>query len=104
VRVEAGLLLEEAVEDVEAVAQGAGDDDGVEPGELVGQEVQVGDAASGPEVAGVRPGVQGPHGDDEAEAVGAGEVTAAPGPGKRDQPADWDTIGDSPRLRGYQCG
>lgn len=71
----------------------------MEPGELVGQEVQVGDAASGPEVAGVRPGVQGPHGDDEAEAVGAGDVTAAPGPGKRDQPADWDTIGDSPRLR-----
>lgn len=57
VRLQGGLLLEEAVEDVEAVPQGAGHDDGVEAGELVGQEVQVGDALAGSEVAGVRAGV-----------------------------------------------
>jgi len=34
VRVDVGLLLKESIEDVEAVAQRAGDDDGVEPGEL----------------------------------------------------------------------
>jgi len=52
------------LEDVEAGAQGAGDDDAMEAGELIGQEVQVGDPAAGPEVAGVgglaRPG-PAPH-------------------------------------------
>jgi len=36
------LLLEEPFQDVEAIAQRAGDDDGVEAGELVGEKVQVG--------------------------------------------------------------
>ena len=56
---------------VEAVAQGAGDDDGVEAGELVGQEVEVGDAAAGPEVARVGACVQGPDGH-ERTSVGPG--------------------------------
>lgn len=68
----------------EAVSQGAGHDDGVEAGELVGQEVEVGDAAAGPEVAGVGSGVQGPDRDDEPQAVGGRDVAAAPGLGERD--------------------
>jgi hypothetical protein len=81
---EAGLLLEQAVGDVEAVAQGSGYDDGVEAGELIGQEVQVGHASAGSEVAGVGSGVQGADGDDEAQAVGGGDLAAAPGLGERD--------------------
>lgn len=69
---------------MQAVAQRPWDDDGVEAGELVGQEVEVGDAAAGPEVAGIGAGVQGPDGDDEAQAVGGRDVTAAPHLGERD--------------------
>jgi len=42
VRLQGGLLLKQAVEDVEAVAQRAGHDDGMEAGELVGQEFRRG--------------------------------------------------------------
>lgn len=38
-RLKAGLLLEQAVEDVEAVAQGAGHNDGVEAGEVAAMMV-----------------------------------------------------------------
>lgn len=81
---QAGVLLEQPFEDVEAVAQGARDDDGVEAGELVGEEVEVGDAPAGSEVAGVGSGVQGADGDDEAQPVSGGDLAAAPGAGQVD--------------------
>jgi len=83
-RSQAGVLLEQPFEDVEAVAEGAGDDDGVEAGELVGEEVEVCDAPAGSEVAGVGSSVQGADGDDEAQPVSGGDLAAAPGAGQLD--------------------
>ena len=45
---ESCLLFQESVEDVKAVAESAGYDDGVEASELVGKEVEVGDASRTP--------------------------------------------------------
>jgi hypothetical protein len=50
----------------------------VEAGELVAGEVVVGDAASGVEVLRVRAGVEGADRDDEPQAVGRGDLSAAP--------------------------
>ena len=44
---EARFVLEQAIENVERVADRPGDDDGVKPGELVAREVVVGDASAG---------------------------------------------------------
>jgi len=49
--------LEQAVEDHQRVAQGAGHDDDVQAGELVSEVVQPGDAAATGEVARVGTGV-----------------------------------------------
>ena len=51
---EARFVLEQAIENVERVADRPGDDDGVKPGELVAGEVVVGDASAGSEVPRVR--------------------------------------------------
>jgi len=83
-RPQAGVLLEQPLEDVQRVAQRAGDDDGVEAGELVGEKVEVGDPATGTEVAGVGSGVQGADGDDEAQPISGGDLSAAPGTGQAD--------------------
>ena len=56
----------------------------MEAGELVGEEVEVGDAPAGAEVAGVGAGVQGADGDDEAQPVSGGNFPAAPGVGQLD--------------------
>ena len=77
-RAKAGLLFEEALEDEQGVADRARHDDGVEADELVAGEVVVGDAAAGVEVLWVRAGVEGADRDDEAEAVGRGDLAAAP--------------------------
>ena len=70
-------------EQVEAVAQRAGHGDGVQAGELVGDEIVVGDPALAAEVARVRPGVDRAHRHDEAQAVGRCHLAAAPAPGQR---------------------
>ena len=61
-----------------------GIDDGVEPGELVAGEVVVGDPAAGAEVLAVGAGVEGADRDDEPQAVGRGDLPAAPGLRQRD--------------------
>ena len=61
-----------------------GIDDAVEAGELVGGEVVVGDAAAGAEVLAVGAGVDGADRDDEPQAVGRGDLAAAPGLRQRD--------------------
>ena len=48
-QVEAGLVFQESFQDEQGVTKRAGDHDPVEPGELVGGEVVVGDPAAGPE-------------------------------------------------------
>ena len=63
-------MLEQAIENVERVADRPGDDDGVKPGELVAREVVVGDASAGSKVPRVRPGVEGSDRYDEAKPVG----------------------------------
>ena len=67
---EARFVLEQAIENVERVADRPGDDDGVKPGELVAREVVVGDASAGSKVPRVRPGVEGSDRYDEAKPVG----------------------------------
>ena len=53
---EARFVLEQAIENVERVADRPGDDDGVKPGERVAREVVVGDASAGSKVPRVRTG------------------------------------------------
>ena len=84
VRAQAGLLLQQAFEDEQRVAERARDDDAVEAGELVAGEVVVGDAAAGVEVLRVGAGVEGADRDDEPQAVGRGDLAAAPGLRQRD--------------------
>ena len=79
---EIGFLAEQQPQDDQAVAQRAGHDDGVQPGELVGDEVVVGDAAAGAEVFRVQPGMDGAAGGDEADAVGRGHLATAPDIGR----------------------
>ena len=76
-------MVEQQPQDEQAVAQGAGNDDGVQPGELVGDEVVVGDAPPGAEVFRVGPGVGGTAGRHEADAIGRGYLAAAPDVGDR---------------------
>ena len=56
----------------------------MQAGELIGDEVVVGDAATDAEVLRVGPRVHGAHGHDEAQAVGGGNLATAPGVGQRD--------------------
>ena len=94
----AGLVLEEAIEDIEAVSQGAGDDDGVEPGELVGGVVEVGDAPADAEVTGVRPCVYAAHRHDKAQPVSGGDFAAAPGLGQ----GEGGVVVDQPGVGAHQ--
>ena len=80
---EVGFLVEQQSQDEQAVAQCAGHHDGVQAGELVGDEVVVGDAAAGAEVLGIGSGVDGVAGCDEADAVGRGHLAASPDVGDR---------------------
>ena len=79
-----GLLLQQAFQDEQRVAERAGDHDAVEPGELVGGEVVVGDPTAGPEVLAVGAGVDGADRNHEPQAVGRGHFSAAPGLRQRD--------------------
>ena len=76
-RAETGLLLQQPVEDEERVTQRAGDDDAVEPGELITGEVVVGDAFPD-EVLRVGTGIQCADRHDEADAVRRGHLAPAP--------------------------
>ena len=98
-RLELGLLAEQEAEDDQAVLERAGDDDGVEPGELVGHQVVVGDAAPDAEVARVGSGVDGPAGDDEAHPVGGSDLAMAPEPGDRQRVLGGDHPGVGGRDR-----
>ena len=80
---EVGFLTEQQPQNDQAVAQRARHDDGVQPGELVGDEVVVGDAAAGAEVFWVRPGMDCAAGCDKADAIGRGHLAAAPDMGDR---------------------
>jgi len=62
----------------QAVAQRAGHGDGVEAGELVGNQVVPGDAPAGAEILRVGAGMHGAHRYDEAHAIGGSDLTAAP--------------------------
>ena len=82
---EARFVLEQAIENVERVADRPGDDDGVKPGELVAREIVVGDASAGSKVPRVRPGVEGSDRYDEAKPVGGGDLASAPVLGQGDR-------------------
>jgi len=77
-RLQAGLVLEQAVQDEQRVAQRTGDDHGVEAGVLVAGEVVVRHAAPAPEVLRVRTGVDRANRYDEAQPVGRRHLAAAP--------------------------
>ena len=51
----------------------------MQAGELIGHEVVAGDAPADTEVLGVGPRVHGAHRHHEAQAVGGGHLTTAPG-------------------------
>ena len=78
-------MLEQAIENVERVADRPGDDDGVKPGELVAREVVVGDASAGSKVPRVRTVVEGSDRYDEAKPVGRGDLASAPVLGQGDR-------------------
>lgn len=90
---EAGLLLKEAVEDENRIAQRSGNDDSVEAGKLVGREVVVRDAALLTEVPRIGSGVHRPNRGDETKPVGGGHLTPSPGPRER-----------NPRLGVHKAG
>ena len=95
---EIGFLAEQQSQNDQAVApsggfadgsprgDGAGHDDDTQPGELVGNEVVVGDAAAGAEVFWVGSGVDGVAWGAGADAVGRGHLAVAPDVG------DWQGV------------
>ena len=78
------LLFENHSQEEEAVSQRAGDHDGVQAGELVGNEIVVGDAVFVAKVLGIGASMERADRNDEAEAIGRCYFTAAPGLYKRD--------------------
>ncbi len=68
----------------------------MDAGELVAGEVVVGDAAVGVEVLAVGPGVEAVDRDDEPQAVGGGDLAAAPRPGQGDLGLVVDQAGVGP--------
>ena len=83
-RLQLGLLLQHHGEQGQAVAQGAGHGDAVQPGELVGDQVVERDPALLAVVARVRPRMDRADGHHEAQPVRGRHVAAAPGAGERD--------------------
>ncbi len=79
---DAGLVRNQAVEGVEAVSLGAGDQGLVERRVGVGHPRVEGGAALSSEVARVVSGVNRRDRDDESHPVGRGHVTAAPHAGE----------------------
>ena len=75
---ETGLLFQKPLEDVDGIAQGAGDNNIVEPGVFLGGEIVIGDSALGTEVFPIGTGVDRPHRRDEAHAIGGCDLSAAP--------------------------
>ena len=93
---DAGLVGQQPVEHVQAVALGTGDQLLGEDGVGVGHpRVQRG-ATLPAEVARVVGGVDGGHGDDEPHPVGGGHLPAAPGLGQR----QGRVVVDQPGVRG----
>src|SRR3954452_7712026 len=76
------FLLEDNGEQVEAVAQRAGDGDCVQAGVLVGSKIIPGDTAHAAKVARVRPRVNRPDRHDKAQAIGGRDLSAAPASGE----------------------
>ncbi len=98
-RLQLGLLLQHHGKQREAVAQGAGHGDAVEPGELVRDQVVERGPTLLTEVARVRPRMDRADGHHEAQPVSRGDVTAAPGPGERDAVLCRDQDGVRPGER-----
>jgi hypothetical protein len=72
-RLRAGVDGQDRVEDEQRVAQGARHDYRADPGDLVVDGIQPGDAPAQPEVARAGTGVDGLHGDHEPQPVDAGK-------------------------------
>ena len=81
--IETGLLLKQAFQDEQRIAERAGHDNAMEAGKLVGGEVVVGDSSIRPEVFAVGPSVDGADRDDKPQAIGGGDISAAPFLGQR---------------------
>ena len=62
------------------VAEHAGDHDAVEPGELVGGEVVVGDPSAGPQILAVGAGINGTDRNHETQTVGQGDLSPPQAP------------------------
>ncbi|KWV90339.1 hypothetical protein PFLmoz3_00028 [Pseudomonas fluorescens] len=77
-RLQLGLLFQHHGQQHQAVAQGAGHGDGVEAGELIGNQVVPGDAPAGAEILRVGASMHGAHRYHEAHAIGGGDLAAAP--------------------------
>ena len=77
-RLRSGLLFEHDRQKNQTVAQGAGSDDRVESGELVGEQVVPGDALELPEVFGVGAGMDGANRHHETHPVGGSDLAATP--------------------------
>jgi len=82
-RFEIGFLVEQQPQDEQAVAQGAGHDDSIQSGELVGHKVVIGDTAASAEVLRVGTGVDSRGGRHETDAVSRCHFTASPVAGDR---------------------
>jgi hypothetical protein len=76
-------LLEQQPQDEQAVAQGARHHDGVQSGELIGDEVVVGDAAASAKVFRIGAGMDSTARRHEADAVGRGHLATSPDVGDR---------------------
>ncbi|MNR37526.1 hypothetical protein D3C85_1555520 [compost metagenome] len=77
-RLQLGLLFQHDRQQHQAVAQRAGHGDGVEAGELVGNQVVPGDTPAGAEILRIGAGMHGAHRYDEAHAIGGGDLAATP--------------------------
>ena len=82
VRPDAGLWVQEPVEDVGGVGLGAGDHDHVQAGVVVGGRAEQRHAPAAVEVAAVVGGVDRSAGDDEPPPVDRGDLAAAPALGE----------------------
>ena len=74
---QARLLFQQTFQDEQRIAERTGEDDAVEPGELVGGEVVLGDPSAGPEVLAVWPGVDGADWHHQSRSPSA-EATSPP--------------------------
>ena len=74
----AGLRVQQPVQEVQPVCLGAGHDDRVDACVVVGGGGERGHAAAAVEVAAVESGVERAVGDDESHPVDRGDLPAAP--------------------------